>query len=148
MPDELSDLVSGDANIVVVDRPVSAAGAEQVTLPREDRHSGLNSREGCLSDLLIVQCRKREEGTNSMTCHGSKLGARLDVPDLDFTDIIPDGEIGAVTCPSERRNLRRLLVRPNDDQKDRWSQPSSGFFYAPVVLVVRSDCRARPSRAN
>ena len=64
--DEFSDLVSGDSDVVVMDRPVSAARAEQVTVPREDRHAGLNSRERCKSDLLIVQCL-RKNGRKELT---------------------------------------------------------------------------------
>lgn len=84
---ELSDLVLCDANIVVVDETRASAGGEDVLVPAHD------------TDASVV------------AVHGTKLGAVLDVPDLDLTRSKTSSNVGAVTAPLDRGDVgvRRAL---------------------------------------
>lgn len=82
--DELSDLVLGDTDIVVVDEARAGTGGEQVLVPAHDADTGV------------------------MAVHGSELGTLLNVPDLDLTRTETCSNIGAVTAPLDRGDVSVL----------------------------------------
>lgn len=57
------------------------------------------------SARVIKGGKSEDSATHSVTGHGSELGSCLDVPDLDFSEVVTDREVGAVSRPGEGRDL-------------------------------------------
>ena len=83
---EDSGLVLADADIVVDDEAVAAAGAEEVVVPGEGADA------------------------STVTTKVADLAALLGVPDLDGVSSSPDGDVAAVSCPVDAGDVVVLVL--------------------------------------
>lgn len=85
--DKLSNLVLGNANVVVENKATAGAGRQGVLRPSHDSHASV------------------------MAKHAPQLRAFLNVPDLDFTRSQADTDVGAIPTPLDTADVcvwRRL----------------------------------------
>jgi hypothetical protein len=79
--DELGNLVLGDANIVVEDKTGAGTSGQQVLVPTHSTNTGV------------------------VAVHGAKLGAVLDVPDLNLTRTETSSDVSTVARPLDRGDV-------------------------------------------